>query len=145
MTSKDCSYFCRSLVNAGMFSNIAVRSIREAEMELVHMIISGATMAHAIRHGRSDKEWELVALCSSNGSKAREVDLRRYLYERDGAEYERWKAAFNSDDQLLDERWKVVALSAGGVHEYGAVGKAVPVEGRDDLLVRRLPRHGTPI
>jgi hypothetical protein len=125
MTSKDCGYFCRSFVKAGMLSNLAVRSIREAEMELVHMVISGAIMAYAIRHGRSDDERELVALCSRNGSKARGVDLRRYLYERDGVEYERWKAAFNADE-LLDDRWKVVALSADGIHEYAAVGKAVP-------------------
>jgi hypothetical protein len=134
MTSKDCGYFCWSFVKAGMLSNIAVRSICEAEMELVHMIISGAIMAYAIRHGRSDHEWELVALCSTNGNKAREVDLRRYLHERDGVEYERWKAAFNADDRLLDDRWKVVALSADGIHEYGAVGKAVPVEGHPALI-----------
>lgn len=92
------------------------------------MVIAGANLAHAIRHGCSDDEWELVALWSVNVDKARKVDISRYLYRGSIVEYERWKAAFNADNRLLDEKWKVVALSACGIHEYGAIGKAVPIE-----------------
>jgi hypothetical protein len=127
--TKDPGYFCRSFIGRDLQSNLAVPTLRLAEIELARMIAAGATSAYAIQHGKSDQERELVALCVSNSDRGcRAVDLRRYLHDRDGPEYKRWQDAYRSEQRLLDGRWKVVELCVAGIHEYGAVGKAVLAE-----------------
>ncbi len=120
--SLETGYFCRAFVGSDVQANVATRTLREAEAEITRMIRSGAARAHAIQHGRPDHEPTLVAKASSeNGS----GELCRYLRQSSGPEFDRWQVAFQSKSRLLDERWGVVQLSASGIGEYGAFGKAV--------------------
>jgi hypothetical protein len=120
--NQDAGYFCRAFVGADVQANVTARTLREAEAEITRMIRGGAASAHAIQHGRPDHEPSLVAV-ASNGLASGE--LCRYLRQSSGPEFDRWQVAYQSKDRLLDERWAVVELSASGIKEYGAFGKAV--------------------
>jgi hypothetical protein len=120
--SQEAGYFCRAFVGSDVQANVTTRTLREAEAEITRMIRAGAASAHAIPHGKPDHEPILVAR-ASNGSRSGE--LCRYLRQNSGPEFDRWQVAFQSSARLLDERWAVVALSASGIQEYGAYGKAV--------------------
>jgi hypothetical protein len=49
----------------------------------------------------------------------------RYLRQNAGPEFDRWQEAFSSKTKILDDRWVVIELSAVGIQEYSAFGKAV--------------------
>jgi hypothetical protein len=120
--SHESGYFCRAFVGSDVQANVTTRTLREAEAEITRMIRGGAARAHAIPHGRPDSEPVLVAY-ASNGKKSGE--LCRYLRNGSGPEFDRWQVAYQSESRLLEERWAVVALSASGISEFGAFGKAV--------------------
>lgn len=120
--NKEAGYFCRAYVGADVQANVTTRTLWEAEAEITRMIRSGAASARAVQHGRPDYEPVLVAE-ASHGNAAGE--LRRYLRQDSGPEFDRWQVAYQSEHRLLDDRWSVVALSSSGIHEYGAFGKAV--------------------
>ena len=120
--NQDAGYFCRAFVGADVQANVTTRTLREAEAEITRMIRAGAGKAHAIQHGRPDHEPVLVAKASNGISTG---ELWRYLRQSSGPEFDRWQVAFQSKSRLLDERWSVVELSAQGIQEYGAFGKAV--------------------
>jgi hypothetical protein len=115
-------YFCRAFVGPDVQANVATRTLWEAEVEITRMIRGGAARAHAVQHGRPDHEPVLVAK-AANGIASGE--LCRYLRQNSGPEFDRWQVAYQSETKLLDDRWAVVALSASGIQEYGAFGKAV--------------------
>jgi hypothetical protein len=116
------AYFCRAYAGQDVQANVIARSLREAELEITRMIRSGAKAAHAVEHGRPDHEPALVA-SADGGSTDAEIWL--YLRHKDGTEFERWQAAFQSKTKILDDRWVVIELCAQGIQEYGAFGKAV--------------------
>ncbi len=120
--SQESGYFCRSFVGADVQANVTTRTLREAEAEITRMIRGGAASAHAIPHGNPDHEPVLVAR-ASNGIATGE--LCRYLRQSSGPEFDRWQVAYQSKSKLLDDRWAVVELSASGIKEYRAFGKAV--------------------
>jgi hypothetical protein len=120
--NRDAGYFCRGFVGADLQTNVTARTLREAEAEITRMIRSGAVSAHAVQHGRPDHEPVLVAK-AANGIASGE--LCRYLRHSSGPEFDRWQVAYQSPTRLLDDRWAVVELSASGIREYGAYGKAV--------------------
>lgn len=120
--SPESGYFCRAFVGSDVQANVTTRTLREAEAEITRMIRGGAVRAHAIPHGKPDGEPVLVAH-ASNGKKPGE--LCRYLRHSSGPEFDRWQVAYQSESKLLEERWAVVALSASGISEFGAFGKAV--------------------
>jgi hypothetical protein len=120
--SHEAGYFCRAFVGSDVQANVTTRTLREAEAEITRMIRAGAARAHAIPHGRPDHEPVLVAR-AFNGIASGE--LCRYLRHGSGPEFDRWQVAFQSPTKLLDERWAVVDLSAEGIKEYGAYGKAI--------------------
>jgi hypothetical protein len=116
------AYFCRAYAGQDVQANLIARSLREAELEITRMIRSGAMAAHAVEHGRPDYEPALVASVEGAGADA---EIWRYLRHKDGTEFERWQAAFQSKTKILDDRWVVIELSSHGIKEYGAFGKAV--------------------
>ncbi len=116
------AYFCRSYVGQDVQANVIARSLREAESEITRMIRGGAMEAHAVEHGRPDHEPVLVA--SAYGGTA-DAEIWRYLRHKTGAEFERWQTAYLSRTKILDDRWVVIELSANGIKEYSAFGKAV--------------------
>ena len=120
--SQETGYFCRSFVGGDVQANVTARTLREAEAEITRMIRSGAQSAHAVQHGSPDHEPVLVAK-ASNGIATGE--LCRYLRQSSGPEFDRWQVAFQTKNRLLDDRWAIVELSASGIGEYRAYGKAV--------------------
>jgi hypothetical protein len=116
------AYFCRAYAGQDVQANVIARSLREAELEITHMIRSGAMAAHAIEHGRPDYEPALVA--NADGGRA-DAEIWRYLRHKDGSEFERWQTAYQSKTKILDDRWVIIELSSNGIKEYGAYGKAV--------------------
>lgn len=120
--NQETGYFCRAFVGADVHTNIATRTLREAEAEITRMIRAGAGKAHAVQHGRPDYEPVLVA-CAARGIATGE--LCRYLHQKSGPEFDRWQVAYQSKTRLLDDRWAVIELSSAGIREYGAFGKAV--------------------
>lgn len=120
--SQESGYFCRAIVGSDVQANVTARTLREAEAEITRMIHAGAARAHAVQHGKADHEPVLVALASA-GSKPGE--LCRYLRSNSGPEFDRWQVAFQSGTKLLEDRWAIVELSAAGIKEYGAFGKAI--------------------
>jgi hypothetical protein len=116
------AYFCRAYAGQDVQANVIARSLREAELEITRMIRSGAMAAHAVEHGRPDYEPALVASVEGAGADA---EIWRYLRQKDGTEFERWQAAFQSKTKILDDRWVVIELCSNGIKEYGAFGKAV--------------------
>jgi hypothetical protein len=115
-------YFCRAYVGQDVQANVIARTLRDAELEITRMIRGGALTAHAVQHGWPDHEPVLVA--SAYGGTA-DGELWRYLRESEGPEFDRWQAAFRSKTKILDDRWVVIELSANGIKEYSAFGKAV--------------------
>ena len=115
-------YFCRAYVGQDVQANVIARTLREAEAEIARMIKAGAMTARAVEHGKPDHEPVLVA--NSDGG-APDAEIWRYLRQSEGAEFARWQAAYLSRTKILDERWVVIELSAGGIKEFGAFGKAV--------------------
>jgi hypothetical protein len=116
------AYFCRAYAGQDVQANLIARSLREAELEITRMIRSGAMAAHAVEHGRPDYEPALVASVEGAGADA---EIWRYLRHKDGTEFERWQAAFESKTKILDDRWVIIELCSHGIKEYGAFGKAV--------------------
>ena len=119
---QELGYFCRAFDGQDVRANVIARTLREAELEITRMIRSGAIAAHAVQHGRPDHEPELVA--GAHGGIA-DGELWRYLRESAGPEFDRWQAAYRSKTKIMDDRWVVIELSATGIKEYGAFGKAV--------------------
>ena len=115
-------YFCRAYVGQDVQANVIARTLREAELEITRMIRGGAMTAHAVQHGWPDHEPVLVA--SAYGGPA-DGEMWRYLRHSSGPEFERWQAAYYSKTKILDDGWVVIELSATGIKEYGAFGKAV--------------------
>src|ERR1700678_1946349 len=115
-------YFCRAYVGEDVQANVIARTLREAELEITRMIRGGAMTAHAVQHGWPDHEPVLVA--SAYGGPA-DGEMWRYLRHSAGPEFDRWQAAYHSKTKILDDRWVVIELSATGIKEYGAFGKAV--------------------
>lgn len=120
--SQEAGYFCRAFVGADVQANVTTRTLSEAEAEITRMIRAGAASAHAIQHGRPDCEPVLVARASGGIATG---ELCRYLHQNAGPEFDRWQVAYQSKSRLLDDRWAIVELSATGIKEYGAFGKAV--------------------
>ena len=120
--SQETGYFCRAFVGSDVHANVTARTLREAEAEITRMIRGGAGRASAIPHGKPDHEPILVATASNGIAHG---ELCRYLHQSSGPEFDRWQVAYQSKTGLLDERWAVAALSASGIREYGAFGKAV--------------------
>ena len=120
--NQEAGYFCRAFVGSDIQANVTTRTLREAEAEITRMIRSGAATAHAIQHGHPDSAPVLVARASLGIATG---ELCRYLHQNAGPEFDRWQVAYQSRSRLLDERWAVVTLSAAGIKEYGAYGKAV--------------------
>src|SRR6202012_1507642 len=119
---QDLGYFCRAYVGEDVQANVIARSLREAEQEITRMIRGGGTSSHAVPHGAPDHEPVLVP--SAYGGTA-DGELWRYLRHNKGPEFERWQAAYHSKTKILDDRWVVIELSASGIKEYSAFGKAV--------------------
>ena len=115
-------YFCRAFIGQDVQANVIARTLREAELEITRMIRGGAMTAHAVQHGWPDHEPVLVA--SAYGGPA-DGEMWRYLRHSSGPEFERWQAAYHSKTKILDDTWVVIELSATGIKEYGAFGKAV--------------------
>jgi hypothetical protein len=115
-------YFCRAYIGEDVQANVIARTLREAELEITRMIRGGAETAHAVQHGWPDHEPVLVA--SAYGGPA-DGELWRYLRHGVGPEFDRWQAAYLSKTKILDDRWVVIELSATGIKEYSAFGKAV--------------------
>jgi len=119
---QDPGYFCRAYVGQDVQANVIARSLGEAELEIARMIRGGAIAAHAVEHGMPDHKPELVA--SAFGGMA-DGEMWRYLRQNAGPEFDRWQVAFESKTKILDDRWVVIELSAVGIQEYSAFGKAV--------------------
>jgi hypothetical protein len=119
---QDLGYFCRAYVGQDVQANVIARTLREAEMEIARMIRGGADIAHAVPHGASDSEPVLVA--TAYGGTA-DGEMWRYLRQNHGPEFDRWQVTFQSKTKILDDRWVVIELSATGIKEYSAYGKAV--------------------
>jgi hypothetical protein len=115
-------YFCRAYIGQDVQANVIARTLREAEQEITRMIRGGALAAHAVQHGWPDHEPVLVA--SAYGGTA-DGEMWRYLRQKEGPEFDRWQVAFGSKTKILDDRWVVIELSASGIKEYSAFGKAV--------------------
>jgi hypothetical protein len=115
-------YFCRAYIGQDVQANVIARTLREAEQEITRMIRGGALAAHAEQHGWPDHEPVLVA--SAYGGTA-DGEMWRYLRQKEGPEFDRWQVAFGSKTKILDDRWVVIELSASGIKEYSAFGKAV--------------------
>ena len=115
-------YFCRAYIGQDVQANVIARTLREAEQEITRMIRGGAMAAHAVQHGWPDHEPVLVA--SAYGGTA-DGEMWRYLRQKEGPEFDRWQVAFGSKTKILDDRWVVIELSASGIKEYSAFGKAV--------------------
>ena len=115
-------YFCRAYVGQDVQANVIARTLREAELEITRMIRGGAGEARVVEHGWPDHEPVLVA--SAYGGAA-DGEMWRYLRHRAGTEFDRWQAAYRSKTKILEDRWVVIELSAAGIQEYGAYGKAV--------------------
>jgi hypothetical protein len=115
-------YFCRAYIGQDVQANVIARTLREAEQEITRMIRGGAMTAHAVQHGWPDHEPVLVA--SAYGGTA-DGELWRYLRQNKGPEFDRWQAAYGTKTKILDDRWVVIELSATGIREYSAFGKAV--------------------
>jgi hypothetical protein len=111
-------YFCRAYVGQDVQANVIARTLRDAELEITRMIRGGAMAAQAVQHGMPDHEPVLVA--GTHGG-----EMWRYLRQNSGPEFERWQAAYHSKTKILDDRWVVIELSAAGIKEYRAFGKAV--------------------
>ncbi|MGC2399103.1 MAG: hypothetical protein WA510_04955 [Acidobacteriaceae bacterium] len=119
---QDLGYFCRAYVGEDVQANVIARTLREAEQEIARMIRGGAARAHAVPHGSPDSEPVLVA--TAYGGTA-DGEMWRYLRHNKGPEFDRWQAAYHSKTKILDDRWVVIELSASGIKEYSAFGKAV--------------------
>jgi hypothetical protein len=119
---QDLGYFCRAYVGQDVQANVIARTLREAEQEIARMIRGGAARAHAVPHGSPDSEPVLVA--TAYGGTA-DGEMWRYLRYNNGPEFDRWQAAYQSKTKILEDRWVVIELSAGGIKEYSAYGKAV--------------------
>jgi hypothetical protein len=119
---QDLGYFCRAYIGQDVQANVIARNLREAEQEITRMIRGGATSAHAVPHGAPDHEPVLVA--TAYGGTA-DGEMWRYLRHNKGPEFDRWATAFQSKTKILDDRWVVIELSASGIKEYSAFGKAV--------------------
>jgi hypothetical protein len=115
-------YFCRAYIGQDVQANVIARTLREAEQEITRMIRGGAMAAHAVQHGWPDHEPVLVA--SAYGGTA-DGEMWRYLRQKEGPEFDRWQVAYGSKTKILDDRWVVIELSASGIKEYSAFGKAV--------------------
>lgn len=143
---QDLGYFCRAYVGQDVQANVIARTLREAELEITRMIRGGATTAHAVPHGSPDHEPVLVA--TAYGGTA-DGEMWRYLRHNKGPEFDRWQAAYHSKTKILDDRWVVIELSASGIKEYSAFGKAVraiwgTATTTPELVREEIPRPATP-
>jgi hypothetical protein len=119
---QDLGYFCRAYAGQDVQANVIARTLREAELEITRMIRGGASSAHAVPHGAPDSEPVLVATAYGG---AADGEMWRYLRHNHGPEFDRWQVAYQSKTKILDDRWVVIELSANGIKEYSAYGKAV--------------------